>query len=154
MNIKPIRTKADHAAALAEIERLWNARPGSKDADRLDVLATLVDAYERAHTPIFPPDPVAAIEFRLEQQGKTRKDLEGVLGTRARVSEILRGRRALTLPMIRRLHHALEIPLETLVLEHQPSPRGKGRPSAKRGANRGVRSRTPSQSRIEVVPKG
>ena len=102
ITIKPIRTKADHAAALKEIERLWDAKPGTSAADTLDVLATPVDAYERAHMPVLPPDPIEAIKFRLEQQGKTRKDLEGVLGTRARVSEILLGRRSLTLAIGRR----------------------------------------------------
>ena len=123
ITIKPIRTKADHAAALKEIERLWDAKPGTSAADTLDVLATPVDAYERAHMPVLPPDPIEAIKFRLEQQGKTRKDLEGVLGTRARVSEILLGRRSLTLAMIRGLHRELEIPLDVLVAESKAKAR-------------------------------
>jgi HTH-type transcriptional regulator/antitoxin HigA len=115
--IKPIHTEADHKAALAQIERLWDAKPASPGFDRLDVLGTLVDAYERAHTPILPPDPVEAILFRLEQQGRSRKDLEPLLGTRARVSEILNRRRSLTLAMIRALHRVLQIPLDVLVAE-------------------------------------
>ncbi len=115
--IKPIRTKIDHAAALQEVERLWDAKPGTPSGDRLEVLATLVDAYERAHFPILPPDPIEAIKFRMDQQGKTRKDLEPILGTRARVAEILLGRRPLTLTMIRGLHRALDIPLDILVME-------------------------------------
>lgn len=81
------------------------------------MLATLADAYEREHTPILPPDPIEAIKFRLEQEGKSRKDLEPILGTRGRVSEVLGGRRTLTLAMIRGLHEALQIPLEILVTE-------------------------------------
>jgi len=123
MDIKPIRTEADHKAALAEIERLWDAKPGTPEGDHFEVLATLVDAYERKHTPILPPDPIEAIQFRLEQQGKTRKALEPILGTRARVSEILRGHRNLTLAMIRALHRELRIPLEILVAEPKRTAR-------------------------------
>ena len=115
--IKPIHTAADHAAALAKIESLWDAKPGTANGDLLEVLATLVDAYERQTTPILPPDPVEAIMFRLEQQGKTRRELVPLLGTRARVSEVLSGARSLSLPMIRRLHRELRIPLEVLVAE-------------------------------------
>jgi HTH-type transcriptional regulator / antitoxin HigA len=125
ITIKPIHTEADHAAALATIERLWDAKPGTRDGDALEVLATLVDAYERQHTPILPPDPVEAIKFRLEQQGKSRKDLEPILGTRARVSEVLSGRRKLSLAMIRGLHRALRIPLEVLVAEQVSAPARK-----------------------------
>ena len=117
MEIKPIHTEADHKAALAEIERLWDAEPGTPEFERFEVLATLVDAYERAQTPILPPDPIEAIKFRLEQQGQTRKALEPILGTRARVSEVLNGQRKLTLPMIRALHRELRIPLDILVAE-------------------------------------
>jgi HTH-type transcriptional regulator / antitoxin HigA len=123
MEIKPIHTEADHKAALAEIERLWDAARGTPEFDKLDILGTLVDAYERAHTPILPPDPVEAIKFRLEQQGRTRKDLEPILGTRARVSEILNGKRSLTLAMIRALHRELLIPLDALVAENVPTRR-------------------------------
>jgi HTH-type transcriptional regulator / antitoxin HigA len=123
MDIKPIHTEADHKAALAEIERLWDASLGTPEFDKLDVLGTLVDAYERANTPILPPDPVEAIKFRLEQQGRTRKDLEPILGTRARVSEILNGKRSLTLAMIRALHRELLIPLDALVAERVPARR-------------------------------
>jgi len=122
MDIKPIRTEADHDAALAEIERLWDARPETPDGDRFEILATLVDSYERKHTPILPPDPIEAIKFRLEQQGLARAALEPLLGTRARVSEILNGRRKLTLAMIRALHRELAIPLEILVAETEITP--------------------------------
>lgn len=113
--IKPIRTKRDHAAALAEVERLWGAKLGTPDGDRLDVLATLIEAYEAAHFPMDPPDPVEAIKFRMEQQGLSRKDLESLIGTRTRVSEILNRRRNLSIGMIRRLHKALGISPEVLI---------------------------------------
>jgi HTH-type transcriptional regulator / antitoxin HigA len=114
-SLKPIRTNADYEAALAEIERLWGARAGTPAGDRLDILATLVDAYEDEHFPMEPPDPVAAILFRMEQQGLSRKDLEGIIGSRTRVAEILNRRRALSINMIRRLHAALGIPAEVLI---------------------------------------
>ncbi|MCM2312370.1 MAG: helix-turn-helix domain-containing protein [Steroidobacteraceae bacterium] len=115
MNISPIRTDADHATALRRIDALMDAAPGTPEAEELDVLATLVEAYEDRHFPIADPDPLAAIQFRMEQLGLTRKDLEPLLGSRGRVSEILNGRRALSLQMIRRLHRELGIPLESLV---------------------------------------
>ena len=90
MTIKPIRTKADHEAALCEIERLWGADEGTPEGDRLDVLATLVEAYEQAHFPMDAPDPIEAIKFRLEQQGADKKALIGVIGNRTRVYEVLR----------------------------------------------------------------
>lgn len=121
-NIKPIRTKADYAAALAEVERLWGARLGTPAGDRLDVLATLIDAYEAEHFPIDPPDPIEAIRFRMEQQGLTRKDLEPLIGTRTRVAEVLNRRRNLSIAMIRRLHETLGISLEVLI---RPSRRDK-----------------------------
>jgi HTH-type transcriptional regulator/antitoxin HigA len=113
--LKPIRTEADYNAALAEIERLWGAKSGTPEGDRLDILATLVDAYENEHHPIDPPDPIEAIKFRMEQQGLTRKDLEGILGTRTRVAEVLNRRRGLSINMIRRLHEKLGIPAEVLI---------------------------------------
>jgi HTH-type transcriptional regulator/antitoxin HigA len=116
MNIRPIRTNRDHARALKEIERLWNAKPGTPAYDRLDVLATLVEAYERTHFPVPALDPVEAILFRMEQQGLTRRDLEPLIGSRARVSEVLNHKRDLTLPMIRALHRKLGIPAESLIV--------------------------------------
>ena len=102
-DVKPIHTAADHRAALKQVERLWGSKSGTPDGDRLDVLATLIDAYEAQHEPIDKPDPIEAIRFRMEQQGLTRKDLEPMLGTRMRVSEVLNGKRALSIAMIRRL---------------------------------------------------
>jgi HTH-type transcriptional regulator/antitoxin HigA len=121
--LRPIRTEDDYEAALAEIERLWGAKPDSAAGDRLDVLATLVDAYESERDPIDPPDPVEAIKFRLEQQGLTRRDLEKIIGSRSRVAEILNGKRSLSIGMIRKLHDSLGIPAEILI-----------RPSRKRAA--------------------
>jgi HTH-type transcriptional regulator/antitoxin HigA len=115
MKIHPIRTDADHEAALKRIDRLMDALPGTPEADELDVLATLVEAYENRRYPIDDPDPLSAIEFRMDQLGLTRKDLEPLLGSRGRVSEVLNGRRALSLQMIRRLNRELGIPLESLV---------------------------------------
>ena len=80
--VRPIRTKRDYESALKEVERLWGAKAGTSEGDRLDVLATLVDAYEAEHYPMDPPDPVEAIKFRMEQQGLTRRDLEEIIGTR------------------------------------------------------------------------
>jgi len=114
-NVKPVRTKKDHEAALAEVERLWGAKLGTPEGDRLDVLATLIDAYEAARFPIDPPDPVEAIKFRMEQQGLTRKDLQPLIGTRTRVAEVLNRKRNLSIGMIRRLHQALGISAEVLI---------------------------------------
>ena len=113
--LKPIRSEADHEAALAEIERLWGAKAETPEGDRLDILATLIDAYEAEHHPIDPPDPIEAIRFRMEQQGLTRDDLERVLGSRVRVSEVLNRKRGLSIAMIRRLHEALGIPADVLI---------------------------------------
>ena len=114
-DVKPIRSEADYELALVEIERLWGAKTGTPDGDRLDVLATLVDAYESARYPMDPPDPIEAIKFRMEQQGLSRSDLEGIIGTRARVAEILNRKRDLSIGMIRRLHDRLGISAEVLI---------------------------------------
>ena len=95
IEVKPIRSAADHRAAMAEVKRLWGSKNGTPDGDRLDVLATLIDAYETQHEPIDRPDPIEAIRFRMEQQGLTRKDLEPLIGTRTRVSEVLNRKRTL-----------------------------------------------------------
>lgn len=113
--LKPIRTDADHEAALAEVARLWGAGSGTAEGDRLEVLVTLIDAYETQHHPMDMPDPVEAIIFRMEQQGLTRKDLEPIIGNRGRVAEVLNRKRGLSIEMIRNLHQALGIPLEVLI---------------------------------------
>ena len=115
MNIRPIRSASDHESALKRIEALMSAQKDTAEGDELEVLATLVDAYEKEHFPIDAPDPVEAIKFRMEQLGLDRKDLEPFLGSRARVSEILNKRRGLSLAMIRSLHENLDIPLDALI---------------------------------------
>lgn len=112
---RPIRCMSDYEQALAEVERLWGARSGTAEGDKLDVLATLIDAYEAVHFPLDPPDPIDAIRFRMEQQGLTRKDLEPLLGSRSRVSEVLNRRRGLSIEMIRRLHQTLGISADVLI---------------------------------------
>ena len=114
-NLKPIRTKAVYEVALAVIERLWGSRTGTPQGDRLDILATLVDAYENEHYPMDPPDAIEAIKFRMEQQGLDRKDLAEILGSRTRVAEVLNRRRGLSINMIRRLHEKLGISVEVLI---------------------------------------
>ena len=121
-NIKPIRSKKNYENALDEIGRLWGAKLGTPAGDRLDVLATLVDAYEAARYLMDPPDPIEAIKFRMEQQGLTRKDLEPLIGTRTRIAEVLNRRRSLSIGMIRRLHEALGISAEVLI---RPSRRDR-----------------------------
>jgi HTH-type transcriptional regulator/antitoxin HigA len=115
MVIKPIKTERDYRQALAEIDKLMDARPNTPAGDRLEVLVTLVSAWEDQHYPIDPPDAVEAIRFAMEQRGLTRRDLEAYIGSRARVAEVLNGKRTLTLPMIRRLHTGLGIPAEALL---------------------------------------
>jgi len=115
MKIRPIRTDADYATALAEIDRLFAAAPDTPEGDRLDVLTTLVEAYEAQHYPIPAPDPVEAIKYFMESRGLTRADLEPYIGSRARVAEVLNRKRPLSLNMIRRLYAGLGIPAETLV---------------------------------------
>jgi HTH-type transcriptional regulator/antitoxin HigA len=114
-DIKPIRSEADYEAALAEVERLWGAKSGTPKGDRLDVLATLIDAYEAEHHPMDPPDPVEAIKFRMEQQGLTRRDLEEIIGSRTRIAEVLNRKRGLSIAMIRRLHEQLGISADVLI---------------------------------------
>lgn len=114
-DLKPIRNEADYDAALDEVGRLWGAKSGTPDGDKLDVLATLIDAYEAKHHPIDPPDPVEAIRFRMEQQGLTRKDLEPMIGPRNRVADVLNRKRSLSIDMIRQLHDGLGISAEVLI---------------------------------------
>ena len=113
--VRPIRTKQDYQAALDEIETLMTARPGTPEGDRLDILSTLVEAYEAEHHAIDAPDPVALIEFVMEQRGLDRADVGKFIGTRGRVSEVLSKKRALSLPMIRNLHGGLGLPASVLV---------------------------------------
>jgi HTH-type transcriptional regulator/antitoxin HigA len=115
MQIRPIKTDADHTAALREIERLWGSPEQTAEGDRLEVLTTLAEAYEQSRFPMDAPDPIEAIKFRLEQQGTDKKALIGVIGNRTRVYEVLRRDRPLSLAMIRRLNQTLNIPAEVLI---------------------------------------
>lgn len=115
IELKPIRTEADYERALSEMESLWGATSGTARGDRLDVLATLIDAFEARHHPMDPPDPIDAIVFRMEQQGLTRKDLEPMIGGRGRVAEVLNRKRPLSIDMIRRLHEGLGISADVLI---------------------------------------
>lgn len=118
MEIRPIKTEVDYEATLKEIEGLMSAEPDSPQGDRLDVLVTLVEAYEREHYPIGFPDPVEAIKFRMEQQGLSVEDLVPVIGRKNRVYEVLARKRPLTLRMIEGLHETFSIPAESL-LKHR-----------------------------------
>ena len=119
MNIRPIKTKADYRAALKEVEALMAAERDTPEGERLDVLVTLVEAYETRHYPLDLPDPVEAIRFRMEQKGLTPKDLVPMIGQINRVYEVLVRRRPLTLAMIQRLHGELGIPAESLIKQRQ-----------------------------------
>jgi len=114
-DLKPIRSEADYDEALAEVEILWGAKAGTPEGDRLDILATLIDAYEAKIYPMDPPDPVEAIRFRMEQQGLTRNDLEPMIGPRNRVADVLNRKRSLSIDMIRKLHARLGISAEVLI---------------------------------------
>jgi HTH-type transcriptional regulator/antitoxin HigA len=119
MEIRPIKTDADYAAALKEIEGLMHAEAGSPEGDRLDLLVTLVEAYEASRFPIEAPDPIEAIRFMMEQKGLTRRDLEPAIGARNRVAEVLNRKRPLTLPMIRRLTRLLDLPADVLIQAYE-----------------------------------
>jgi len=121
MDIQPIKTEKDYDLALSVIEEIWNAKKDTPDGDRLDILITLVEAYERTNHPIYPPDPVSAIEFHMDQNELSRVDLEEYIGTRARVSEVLNRKRGLSIEMIRNLHDGLGIPLESLIAKPKES---------------------------------
>jgi HTH-type transcriptional regulator / antitoxin HigA len=115
MNIKPIKTKADYRAALKTIESLMTAKPNTPEGERLDVIVTLIEAYERKHFPLELPDPIEAIKFTMEQRGLGVKDLVPIIGAANRVYEVLNHKRPLTLRMIWRLHKHLGIPAESLI---------------------------------------
>ena len=128
--LKPIRSEADYDEALAEVERLWGSKLGTPEGDSLDILATLIEAYEDKHYPMDPPDPIEAIKYRMEQQGLTRKDLEPMIGTRTRVAEVLNGKRNLSISMIRNLHARLGISAEVLIQPPRKPQRARRKASA------------------------
>jgi len=119
MGIKPIRTEKDHQTALQEVERLFDASPDTPEGDLLEVLTTLIEAYEEKHHDIPWPDPIAAILYTMESRGFSRRDLEPYIGSRSRVSEVLGRKRPLSIEMIRKLYAGLGIPAEVLI---QPYP--------------------------------
>jgi HTH-type transcriptional regulator/antitoxin HigA len=130
MELKPIRTKKDYQTALATVDQLWNARAKSLEADRLDVLAMLIESYERQHFPIPDPDPIEFLNHVMEARGLVRKDLEPYIGPRGRVSDILNRTRPLTLEMIRRLADGLKIPAEVLIRPYSLREQGEERVAA------------------------
>jgi HTH-type transcriptional regulator/antitoxin HigA len=119
MKLRPIRTEKDYQEALQEIELLFNAAPNTPEYDRLDVISTLVEAYEKVHFPVAIPDPIEAIQYYMDTRGWSRRDLEPYLGSRARVSEVLSRKRSLTLEMIRKLNQELGIPAEILIQPYE-----------------------------------
>jgi len=141
MDIKPIKNERDYEQALRRVESLWQSSEGSAESDELDVLATLIEAYERDRYPIDLPDPVEAIKFRLEQENKDSRSLIGVIGQRTRVYEVLRGKRSLSLNMIRALHDKFGIPANVLI-----QPARKTRKPTSRLTTRRLRSTTLKKS--------
>jgi HTH-type transcriptional regulator/antitoxin HigA len=119
MDIRPIRTEADYQAALKEIESLMDAKPGTPEEDKLDILAALVEVYEEKHHPIPPPNPIAALKHYLESRGLTAKALEPCIGSRSRVWEIMNRKRRLSLEMIRRLEKDTGIPASILIQPYE-----------------------------------
>jgi HTH-type transcriptional regulator / antitoxin HigA len=119
MQVRPIRTEADYREALKEIEALFEAEPNTPECDRLDILSTLVESYEKRQFPIELPDPIEAIQYYMETRGWSRRDLEPCIGSRARVSEVLSRKRSLTLEMIRKLNQQLGIPAEVLIQPYE-----------------------------------
>jgi HTH-type transcriptional regulator/antitoxin HigA len=115
MDIKPIKTKKDYQKALKRIEELWGSKENTPEGDEFEVLFTLVEAYEEKHYPVPPPHPIEAIKFRMDQGEIDEKELTKILGGRSRKSEILSGRRKLSLNMIRALNKKLKIPAESLI---------------------------------------
>jgi HTH-type transcriptional regulator/antitoxin HigA len=119
MNIKPIKTEQDYLNMLNRIENLMDAKPNTPQMDELEILTTLIEAYEEQNYKIDAPDPISAIMFRMEQEGLKQKDLVPVIGSKSRVSEILNKKRKLTIEMIRNLHEKLHIPIESLFLDYK-----------------------------------
>ena len=118
MHIKPIKTTKDHAQALKRIETLMRAKANTPEGDELDILVTLVEAYEAKHYAVGAPDPIVAIEHRMEAMGMVRKDLEPLLGSKSRVSEVLNRKRKLTMEMVRNLHENMQLPAEALIQDY------------------------------------
>ncbi len=139
MEIKPIKNERDYERALRRVESLWKSPEGSPEGDEVDVLATLIEAYEREHYPMDMPDPVEAIKFRLEQQGKDSRALVGVIGQRTRVYEVLRGKRSLSLNMIRELYDKFGIPANVLIQPGRNQGKSAGRRTSRQLRGSGLR---------------
>jgi HTH-type transcriptional regulator/antitoxin HigA len=135
MKLKPIRTEEDYENALQEIDRLWDVEASTPESDILEILVTLVEAYEKQHYELPPPEPIAALEYFMESRGWTRKDLEPSIGSRGRVSEILGRKRPLTLTMIRRLEQATGIPAAILIQPYE-TEQGHLEPALRSAPNR------------------
>jgi len=121
MEIKPIKTEADYNASIKRIEALWGAKKDTIEGDELDLLCTLVESYEMHHYPIAPPDPIDAIQFRMEQMGMTKSDLAKYLGAQSRVSEVINRKRNLTLKMVKSLYNEMKIPADVLLSDTRKS---------------------------------
>lgn len=128
MDLRPIRTENDYGAALDEIDKLWDSQPGSAEDDRLEILTTLVEAYEAKNHPIPPPDPIEALNYYMESRGLTRRELQEYIGSRGRLSEILNRRRTLSIDMIRQLHSKLGIPASVLIQPYSIQKAGSKTP--------------------------
>ena len=137
MEIKPIREEADYDRALRRVEELWDSPQDSAESDEREVLVTLIEAYEREHYPIDLPNPIEAIKFRLEQDGKDLRSLVGIIGGRTRVYEVMRGDRPLSLNMIRNLHESLNIPTDVLIQPVRRQKKTNARPFAARRRKHG-----------------
>ena len=116
--IKPIKNENEYQSALIRLEEIFNAKQGTPEGDELEVLSILINNYENEHFPIDSPDPIEAIKFRMDQLGIKQKDLAKIIGFKSRVSEIINKKRKLSLSMIRKLHHQLNIPTEVLIQEY------------------------------------
>jgi HTH-type transcriptional regulator / antitoxin HigA len=149
--IRPIRNEGDHKAALARLEEIWDPEPGTAAADEFEVLGVLVEDYERQHIDIPDPTPLEAIQFRMEQGGHTRKDLERLLGSRARVAEVLKGTRGLSIEMVRALHDEWGIPADILIKGVRSTTRYTGK--AKRGARSKPKPKAAVSSNVKTKPK-
>jgi HTH-type transcriptional regulator/antitoxin HigA len=142
MDIHPIKTEADYQTALEEIQSLFDAAPNTPQGDKLEVLATLVEAYEEKHFPIPAPDPIEAVRYFMDSRGLTRKDLEPYIGNRARVSEVLNRKRPLTLRMIQRLHNTLGVPADMLIKPYPMSRRQANKALPRSAQPRSTNART------------
>jgi HTH-type transcriptional regulator/antitoxin HigA len=147
LTIRPINSEAEYRAALARTDALFDAEPGTPEGDHLDVLVTLIEAYENRHYPMDLPDPIEAIRIRMEEKNLRPRDLEPMIGSRGRVSEVLSRKRALTLPMIRRLAQGLDIPAEVLIQEIKPAGPPRAAPPRPRARNATPRPEQPASRR-------